>query len=177
MCAVRGNGWGERYPPVLQWGLERAQRTQEEESSCVQWFPTPPPSQHTLSGPRKGRYPSPQPSSSDTENRPLRDSRRKPQEKLCLEPPASTYCPLTPTSCFPQATTLHSLCTPGLRPRVSPPSTAKKFLWQECAHLQKPVQQRVQAGWWQLCPSSPSTPSLIRTPSGTPSLNSRQTGR
>lgn len=76
----------------------------------------------------------PQPSSSDTENCSLRDSRQKPQEKLCPGHVASTHC--LAHSHFPQVPTPHPLCTPGLQPRVCPPRTAKKFLGQEDAqHL------------------------------------------
>lgn len=59
---------------------------------------------------------------------------------VCSILPAHTAW-LTPTGPPP-----HSLCTPGLQPRVSLPSTAKKFLWQEYAPLQKPALQRLRAG-------------------------------
>nr|KAF6502401.1 ribosomal protein S6 kinase like 1 [Molossus molossus] len=97
-------------------------------------LPTPPHTSQVLErkpGAREADSDFPRPSSSDTENCSLTDLRQKPQEKLCPGHVASTHC--LPLLTGPHPTpTLH----PGLQPRVSPPSTAKKFLGQEDArHL------------------------------------------
>lgn len=149
--------WGrwvgrESSHPYSSRGGWKGGRGAREESGCGQWFPTPP---HASTQPQSGP-------GKETGNRrgrqplftalTLRHSGLLPQrfktEATGEAESRQASCQHTGPGSLPLPTgpIPHSLCTLGLQPRASPPGTAKRFLWQQCAPLQKPALQRVLAG-------------------------------
>lgn len=133
--------------------LERGQRVQGEEMAVAVPHPSSTPA-HTsqlwkgkCEEKAEARSSSPQPASSDAESHSLRG----PQ-------PARAALPACPNS-----------TSPGLQPGVSPPSTAQRFLWWECAYLQKPVLQMVEVGCCLVQGLGSSALSLLAPPATPPS--------